>query len=148
MLMYFLIPHRCVILFFFFFFNDTATTEIYTLSLHDALPITKPPEPPDPAEPPYRNRCITSDWTPLAASRESGLSGRSRLHDRADLAHGLAGQTQLREIPYLRTEVAPEHRRGQRDEAVDDRRYHADGPSQLRHGNEPARHVLDHILVL
>src|SRR5215469_18972640 len=26
-------------MFFFFFFNDTATTEIYTLSLHDALPI-------------------------------------------------------------------------------------------------------------
>src|SRR2546430_3257208 len=26
---------------FFFFFNDTATTEIYTLSLHDALPIFK-----------------------------------------------------------------------------------------------------------
>src|SRR2546425_6897709 len=30
-------------LFFFFFFNDTATTEIYTLSLHDALPISDPP---------------------------------------------------------------------------------------------------------
>src|SRR5947209_19822751 len=29
----------CVLLFFSFFFNDTATTEIYTLSLHDALPI-------------------------------------------------------------------------------------------------------------
>src|SRR3989454_3166206 len=28
------------IIFFFFFFNDTATTEIYTLSLHDALPIS------------------------------------------------------------------------------------------------------------
>src|SRR6266496_1417388 len=28
-------------LFFFFFFNDTATTEIYTLSLHDALPISE-----------------------------------------------------------------------------------------------------------
>src|SRR6266496_2627715 len=27
------------LLFYFFFFNDTATTEIYTLSLHDALPI-------------------------------------------------------------------------------------------------------------
>ena len=26
--------------FIFFFFNDTATTEIYTLSLHDALPIS------------------------------------------------------------------------------------------------------------
>src|SRR5258708_11539260 len=29
---------------FFFFFNDTATTEIYTLSLHDALPICPPIE--------------------------------------------------------------------------------------------------------
>src|SRR5260370_38792531 len=27
--------------YFFFFFNDTATTEIYTLSLHDALPICR-----------------------------------------------------------------------------------------------------------
>src|SRR2546430_9024150 len=41
------IPALCVFIFlsllslilFFFFFNDTATTEIYTLSLHDALPI-------------------------------------------------------------------------------------------------------------
>src|SRR5256886_13387964 len=30
---------RCIHFLFFFFFNDTATTEIYTLSLHDALPI-------------------------------------------------------------------------------------------------------------
>src|SRR2546430_12277312 len=30
---------------FFFFFNDTATTEIYTLSLHDALPISAPRSP-------------------------------------------------------------------------------------------------------
>src|SRR6266496_3816064 len=48
--------------YFFFFFNDTATTEIYTLSLHDALPIRRPgrdlrgrtaarPGPPEPAEP-------------------------------------------------------------------------------------------------
>src|SRR2546425_11600318 len=35
----FFILIRTSILFFFFFFNDTATTEIYTLSLHDALPI-------------------------------------------------------------------------------------------------------------
>src|SRR6266540_1315450 len=33
-----------LIYFFFFFFNDTATTEIYTLSLHDALPIASSPE--------------------------------------------------------------------------------------------------------
>src|SRR5206468_12530108 len=39
---YFLFSFICqylFYLFFFFFFNDTATTEIYTLSLHDALPI-------------------------------------------------------------------------------------------------------------
>src|SRR5436853_6170863 len=29
-----------LLFFFFFFFNDTATTEIYTLSLHDAIPIS------------------------------------------------------------------------------------------------------------
>src|SRR6266566_9695767 len=34
--MYFFLAVFCC---FFFFFNDTATTEIYTLSLHDALPI-------------------------------------------------------------------------------------------------------------
>src|SRR5690242_21605200 len=32
---------RNCVWFFFFFFNDTATTEIYTLSLHDALPISR-----------------------------------------------------------------------------------------------------------
>src|SRR4051812_16462199 len=31
---------RSILPFLFFFFNDTATTEIYTLSLHDALPIS------------------------------------------------------------------------------------------------------------
>src|SRR6266542_6157928 len=34
-----------LISFLFFFFNDTATTEIYTLSLHDALPIWNGPNP-------------------------------------------------------------------------------------------------------
>src|SRR5688572_32735621 len=32
-----------IYLYFYFFFNDTATTEIYTLSLHDALPISARP---------------------------------------------------------------------------------------------------------
>src|SRR3712207_7031172 len=36
---------------FFFFFNDTATTEIYTLSLHDALPIWSTPRTHHPAYP-------------------------------------------------------------------------------------------------
>src|SRR3712207_6955706 len=38
----------------FFFFNDTATTEIYTLSLHDALPISARPRRSGP--PPVRRR--------------------------------------------------------------------------------------------
>src|SRR2546426_11831879 len=57
---------RPLSLFLFFFFNDTATTEIYTLSLHDALPIfdeqqvSRPrqrseerahPGPPEPSQP-------------------------------------------------------------------------------------------------
>src|SRR2546430_8230195 len=39
--MFFFSLFRRPLIFFFFFFNDTATTEIYTLSLHDALPISE-----------------------------------------------------------------------------------------------------------
>src|SRR5438874_12604275 len=41
LLLLFLLSIFCT--FLFFFFNDTATTEIYTLSLHDALPIFRSP---------------------------------------------------------------------------------------------------------
>src|SRR6202044_4283543 len=51
--------------FFFFFFNDTATTEIYTLSLHDALPIS----------PPFARRSPCGLCSPLR-----GLSPRSEEH--------------------------------------------------------------------
>src|SRR2546422_5582886 len=49
---------------FFFFFNDTATTEIYTLSLHDALPIWLVDELVHPA--------IVRDITLAAAQRMTG----------------------------------------------------------------------------
>src|SRR5947209_15896723 len=39
--MFLIILYRDVLFHSFFFFNDTATTEIYTLSLHDALPISR-----------------------------------------------------------------------------------------------------------
>src|SRR2546430_2484058 len=40
MILHFFVLYKSLLLcIFFFFFNDTATTEIYTLSLHDALPI-------------------------------------------------------------------------------------------------------------
>src|SRR5256885_15475346 len=38
---YVFLSYRAPLYLFFFFFNDTATTEIYTLSLHDALPISQ-----------------------------------------------------------------------------------------------------------
>src|SRR2546430_16767529 len=40
--------HSLIYILYFFFFNDTATTEIYTLSLHDALPISVRSETPSP----------------------------------------------------------------------------------------------------
>src|SRR5258708_8966530 len=54
---------------FFFFFNDTATTEIYTLSLHDALPICLAEEI---AEVPQRE--------PAAFIDEGGVDHRSEEH--------------------------------------------------------------------
>src|SRR5256885_14496928 len=43
LLFFFFLSSRSLFTSFFFFFNDTATTEIYTLSLHDALPISRQP---------------------------------------------------------------------------------------------------------
>src|SRR5256884_4659521 len=48
--------------FLFFFFNDTATTEIYTLSLHDALPISVPNSAAPTSSPPallFTVRCLS-----------------------------------------------------------------------------------------
>src|SRR5256886_7592573 len=59
----------------FFFFNDTATTEIYTLSLHDALPVT-----------PFRYwalKASTKHRTPpvsMTRSSSAGLSSMFRLY--------------------------------------------------------------------
>src|SRR2546430_7158628 len=53
------------VLFYFFFFNDTATTEIYTLSLHDALPIFGPHQ-----EAPGREEGLGRGADARAAERE------------------------------------------------------------------------------
>src|SRR6266446_10372631 len=50
-----------------FFFNDTATTEIYTLSLHDALPIFCPTVSP-------RYSAATTEWARAATSATSATS--------------------------------------------------------------------------
>src|SRR5260221_10726564 len=52
--------------FFFFFFNDTATTEIYTLSLHDALPI-------------YLLRLLAERWLPASVYKRRKVIFRAPL---------------------------------------------------------------------
>src|SRR5258706_1738338 len=65
---------RLLPILFFFFFNDTATTEIYTLSLHDALPISP------------RGGSRSSSGSPSSSSRRSPCarcSSRRRSRTRA-----------------------------------------------------------------
>src|SRR3989442_8951814 len=66
--------------FFFFFFNDTATTEIYTLSLHDALPISSWMVSPCRAYSLYSRR--KDSWSSLSFSSEPPRrkTGRSEEH--------------------------------------------------------------------
>src|SRR6266487_6661106 len=63
-------------LFFFFFFNDTATTEIYTLSLHDALPIWWLPR----SSKPVRGASLPWRVRFPSASATSGFASRSEEH--------------------------------------------------------------------
>src|SRR6478672_13970028 len=60
-----------------FFFNDTATNEIYTLSLHDALPISRP----SPTSACCSPRPSASRWAPASRSEEH----TSELQSRSDL---------------------------------------------------------------
>src|SRR5256885_14760959 len=74
--------YRSPCLSFFFFFNDTATTEIYTLSLHDALPISRAAAPPD------GGRRLRGHLRPR--SRAGRARGRGARHDGPSLPRGAA----------------------------------------------------------
>src|SRR5256885_10582526 len=65
----------------FFFFNDTATTEIYTLSLHDALPISQSQEPQH-AHGRVERDLPGADAGVLLVGRRQQLGGRRRTADR------------------------------------------------------------------
>src|SRR6266481_10124381 len=74
---------RCDQFVFFFFFNDTATTEIYTLSLHDALPISwsAPGEAAWPAPSVGGRRCWTARASlPTERSEEHTSELQSQFH--------------------------------------------------------------------
>src|SRR2546430_15034821 len=73
----------CQLPLFFFFFNDTATTEIYTLSLHDALPISGT------AAQAHRlaRRLLADAHRPPRARRERAGGGRDRKSTRLNSSH-------------------------------------------------------------
>src|SRR2546422_7946854 len=76
-------------IFFFFFFNDTATTEIYTLSLHDALPIS--PQSGGPASPrgDYQLAQIDKDLVQAELLKLiAGMVNRDRKSTRLNSSHG------------------------------------------------------------
>src|SRR3712207_8434748 len=82
--------------FIFFFFNDTATTEIYTLSLHDALPIYGPKSRKRRPSPPWRA-------SPEIARRPHGAPrrGSERGHCPALRARSEEHTSELQSRQYL-----------------------------------------------
>src|SRR2546426_12367294 len=80
MLDFVLLYEFLIVFFFFFFFNDTATTEIYTLSLHDALPISIFTRQPPHAKRFASTRHLTIPGLLPRFRRQRQLPGRSEEH--------------------------------------------------------------------
>src|SRR2546428_6870183 len=106
---------RYLCIFYFFFFNDTATTEIYTLSLHDALPICRPwrcccsraDSPANPTArggtPPGRTR---AEAPPRSRSAPRSEEHTSELQSRSDLVCRLLLEKKKREAAHIPQPVA------------------------------------------
>src|SRR6266496_4396224 len=96
-----------IIFFFFFFFNDTATTEIYTLSLHDALPIclssNRPPHSRVRLVPCLRSLRATSDASAVtgatAAPARKAVNGTLRALKAVNVAFTASGSARLLRPP-------------------------------------------------
>src|SRR2546429_5435389 len=71
---------------FFFFFNDTATTEIYTLSLHDALPIFRTAGEMDHRAAAYYKGGLLCQSAPI--NRDAAVARRDRKSTRLNSSHG------------------------------------------------------------
>src|SRR2546430_4231782 len=88
---------------YFFFFNDTATTEIYTLSLHDALPIS------------HRDHYRQAE-APAGEGRGAGAEADSGDHERCALTGGAHREPRLRQLlaafPAAAPGTQPQDRRG------------------------------------
>src|SRR5215203_2108355 len=108
-------PYLILYFWFFFFFNDTATTEIYTLSLHDALPIFEP------------ESAVNSPCDKPARDNES-----SRVHDR-DLERqtGVVDDGDRQRAPGRRLPAKAQQHRNQ----------HQPCPVQECYRKRPKRHL-------
>src|SRR5438034_11847480 len=74
------VPCRYPFVFLFFFFNATAPTEIYTLSLHDALPILLEADAAGRPYDPYRMARMVADGRGCLHTGHRGDHGRSEEH--------------------------------------------------------------------
>src|SRR5439155_3731625 len=121
--------------FSFFFFNDTATTEIYTLSLHDALPIWGPG-----ARRSRRGRLGAADARPAAAGR-CGLPSRRpvyrRVYRRRTRPPGVLHLQKYRPALLRRHPSREDDDAGARPRA---RRARAGGAGRSEHGGRARDH--------
>src|SRR5258705_10761140 len=111
---------------FFFFFNDTATTEIYTLSLHDALPICVSRRgwtTPVPAS--FHRRRLGVDFADVASPPDL-RADLQRTAQRRAAVRGAPGAAARGGHPVRRRRLARRHRRGAR---------RARAPASTRHGD-------------
>src|SRR3989441_11878707 len=107
---------------FFFFFNDTATTEIYTLSLHDALPICRGDD----------------DCDAVEREGEAALFGREGI-GQDPLGHGLQSAS-ARSLEDSKQNDRPEtgcNTAQQRAQGEDRKTYHEE-PFASQHAREPS----------
>ena len=79
----------------FFFFNDTATTEIYTLSLHDALPIC-----PDNTNEDLEAECLDSVESSFVSNVTVEACYLNKQKDALDTLEAVAAVIKFLEIPY------------------------------------------------
>src|SRR3982751_7114986 len=91
-----LIMKLCISVSCFFFFNDTATTEIYTLSLHDALPIFHKLN-----DGYFRSHCG------IEISEFRSEEHTSELQSRSDLVCRLLLEKKKQNMPTVRTTAPP-----------------------------------------
>src|SRR6266702_195900 len=127
MLPYFYRPDLILSQSFFFFFNDTATTEIYTLSLHDALPIYR--------QAGQRFRCAAGVCHPLRPVVRPGAEQQVASRERAAPDVGEVASYILDRAPrYVRPSLQLSHEQfvdGKLD-GINDRNA-SDGAGSLRH---------------